>query len=178
MESSESELRATLVRGALDVGPVSEGSLEVTGMRAKFSVATLSLLVLGVAACGSTSTPSSAGGAKTLSIAAIIDESGALGDRGTAAVDGIDLAVKEINKAGGFKVGGVTYTLALQSQDTAGSPSTATAETVKAVSDDGIKFIFGGIGDETAPMAQTTQSSRSNILYADDDSRGNLHSRP
>jgi branched-chain amino acid transport system substrate-binding protein len=127
-------------------------------MRAKSSVATLSLLVLGVAACGSTSTPSSTGGAKTLTIAAIIDESGSLGDRGTAAVDGIELAVKEINKAGGFKVGGATYTLALQSQDTAGSPSTATAETVKAVSDDGIKFIFGGIGDETAPMAQTTQS--------------------
>ncbi len=56
---------------------------------------------------------------------------------------GTALAVDEINKAGGFKVGGKTYKLQLVALDTRGEPKEASVQLKRLVEVDGAKYIFG-----------------------------------
>lgn len=56
---------------------------------------------------------------------------------------GTALAVDEINKAGGFKVGNKTYKIQLIALDTRGEPKEATVQLKRLVEVDQAKYIFG-----------------------------------
>jgi branched-chain amino acid transport system substrate-binding protein len=56
---------------------------------------------------------------------------------------GLPIAVDEINKAGGFKVGDKTYKLQLISLDTRGDPKEATIQLKRLLEQDKAKFVFG-----------------------------------
>ena len=56
---------------------------------------------------------------------------------------GVPIAVDEINKAGGFKVGDTTYKLDLIALDTRGDPKEATIQLKKLLEQDKVKFVFG-----------------------------------
>ena len=56
---------------------------------------------------------------------------------------GVPIAVDEINKAGGFKVGDTTYKLELIALDTRGDPKEATIQLKKLLEQDKVKFVFG-----------------------------------
>ena len=56
---------------------------------------------------------------------------------------GVPVAVDEINKAGGFKVGDKTYKLELIALDTRGDPKEATIQLKKLLEQDKVRFVFG-----------------------------------
>ena len=56
---------------------------------------------------------------------------------------GVPIAVDEINKAGGFKVGDTTYKLELIALDTRGDPKEATIQLKKLLEQDKVRFVFG-----------------------------------
>lgn len=56
---------------------------------------------------------------------------------------GAAIAVDEINKAGGFAVGGKTYKLELIAPDTRGDPKEATIQFKKMLEQDKVKFVLG-----------------------------------
>lgn len=56
---------------------------------------------------------------------------------------GVPIAVDEINKAGGFKVGDKTYKLQLLSLDTRGDPKEATIDLKRLLEQEKVKFVFG-----------------------------------
>ena len=56
---------------------------------------------------------------------------------------GVPIAVDQINKAGGFKVGDKTYKLELVASDTRGDPKEASIQLKKMLETDDIKFVFG-----------------------------------
>src|SRR5947207_3804657 len=56
---------------------------------------------------------------------------------------GVPMAVDEINKAGGFKVGDKTYKLELISLDTRGDPKEATIQLKRLLEQDKARFVFG-----------------------------------
>jgi branched-chain amino acid transport system substrate-binding protein len=56
---------------------------------------------------------------------------------------GVPIAVDEINKAGGFKVGDTSYKFDLIALDTRGDPKEATIELKKLLEQDKVKFVFG-----------------------------------
>src|SRR4051794_20784886 len=56
---------------------------------------------------------------------------------------GMPIAVDQINKAGGFEVGGRKYTLQLVAADTRGDPKEASIQLKRMLETDDIKFVFG-----------------------------------
>lgn len=56
---------------------------------------------------------------------------------------GVPIAVDEINKAGGFKIGDTTYKLELISHDTRGDPKEASIQLRRLLERDGVKYVFG-----------------------------------
>jgi len=56
---------------------------------------------------------------------------------------GVPMAVDEINKAGGFRVGDKTYKLELISLDTRGDPKEATIQLKRLLEQDKARFVFG-----------------------------------
>src|SRR5881628_4103937 len=56
---------------------------------------------------------------------------------------GTALAVDEINKAGGFSVGGKTYKLQLIALDTRGEPKEATVQLKRLIEIEKVKYVFG-----------------------------------
>jgi branched-chain amino acid transport system substrate-binding protein len=55
----------------------------------------------------------------------------------------VPIAVDEINKAGGFEVGGKKYTIDLQSFDTRGDPKEATVQLKRLLEREKARFVFG-----------------------------------
>src|SRR5437016_2349750 len=70
-------------------------------------------------------------------------QTGANAIYGWMSSQGAALAVDEVNKAGGFKVGGKTYKIQLIALDTRGEPKEATVQLKRLVEVDGAKYIFG-----------------------------------
>src|ERR1700704_5786654 len=56
---------------------------------------------------------------------------------------GVPMAIDEINKAGGLKVGDKAYKLELISLDTRGDPKEATIELKRLLEQDKARFVFG-----------------------------------
>jgi branched-chain amino acid transport system substrate-binding protein len=70
-------------------------------------------------------------------------QTGANAIYGWMSSQGTALAVDEINKAGGFSVGGKTHTLQLIALDTRGEPKEASVQLKRLIEVDGAKYIFG-----------------------------------
>lgn len=80
------------------------------------------------------------------------------------ASDGVHMAVDEINKAGGFTVGGKKYTFALVEEDAQSKPDAAAGGAQKILSDRSVHTVFG-ILTSTPGMAASNLISRAKVLY-------------
>jgi branched-chain amino acid transport system substrate-binding protein len=70
-------------------------------------------------------------------------QTGANAIYGYMSSQGLALAVNEVNKAGGFKVGDKTYTVELTASDTRGDPKEASIQLKRMLETDRVKFVFG-----------------------------------
>jgi branched-chain amino acid transport system substrate-binding protein len=78
-----------------------------------------------------------------LKIGQIEAQTGANAIYGYMSSQGLALAVNQVNKAGGFKVGDKTYTIELIASDTRGDPKEASIQLKRLLETDGVKFVFG-----------------------------------
>src|SRR5258708_20356470 len=88
--------------------------------------------------------------AQTVKIASVVELSGTGTTSGTNFRNGVELAVKEINAAGGI----LCRKLQLETNDTQSNPAVAKALTVKAIDDD-VYVVMGPVfaGSIIPPMA-------------------------
>jgi len=70
-------------------------------------------------------------------------QTGTLATYGWMGYQGARLAIDEINRAGGFKVGAKTYKLELVSQDTRGNPQEALIQLKGLLEQQRVKYVFG-----------------------------------
>src|SRR5436305_6813853 len=70
-------------------------------------------------------------------------QTGTLATYGWMGHQGAALAIDEINKAGGFKVGAKTYKLQLVSPDTRANPQEALIQLKQLIEQDKAKYVFG-----------------------------------
>ena len=80
---------------------------------------------------------------EVLKIGQIEAQTGTLASYGWMGSQGAKMAVDEINKAGGFKVGAKTYKLELISPDTRGNPQDALIQLKQLLEQDKVKYVFG-----------------------------------
>src|SRR3954467_7428836 len=78
----------------------------------------------------------------TVKLGELEAQTGAINTYGWMSSQGTRLAVEEINKAGGFEVGGKKYKFDLQQVDTRGEPREATVQFRKMM-EDKVSFVFG-----------------------------------
>jgi branched-chain amino acid transport system substrate-binding protein len=93
---------------------------------------------LGAVACAGV-----ASAQNVVKIGEIEAQTGALNTYGWMSSQGMRMAVAEINKAGGFEVGGKKYTLQLINPDTQGKPQQALIDLKKMLEQDKVKYVFG-----------------------------------
>src|SRR5437879_9306132 len=86
-------------------------------------------------------TPASA--QDVVKIGQIEAQTGANAIYGYMSSQGLALAVDQINKGGGFKVGDKIYTIELIASDTRGDPKEASIQLKRLLETDGVKFVFG-----------------------------------
>ena len=97
----------------------------------------------------------------TIKIGVVAAESGAFVSAGHTLPAGISLAVKEINDAGGVKVGDKTLKIELIKRDDRTDISTAIAATQELVRDQKVAAIFGSeTHDFTLAMTKITQPAK------------------
>ena len=84
-----------------------------------------------------------AGAQDVVKIGQIEAQTGTLASYGWMGSQGAKLAVDEINKAGGFKVGAKTYKLELISPDTRGNPQDALIQLKQLLEQEKVKYVFG-----------------------------------
>ena len=97
----------------------------------------------------------------TVKIGVVAAESGSFVSAGHTLPAGVSLAVKEINDAGGVKVGDKTYKIELVKRDDRTDIGTAVAATQELVRDVGVKAIFGSEShDFTLAMTKITQPAK------------------
>ena len=70
-------------------------------------------------------------------------QTGPLATYGWMGNQGAKMAVEEINKAGGFKVGAKTYRLELVAHDTRANPQEALIQMKQLLEQDKVKYVFG-----------------------------------
>lgn len=70
-------------------------------------------------------------------------QTGPLATYGWMSSQGVRMAVAEINKAGGFRVGGQRYTLKLDNPDTQGNPQQALIDLKKMLEQEHVKYVLG-----------------------------------
>lgn len=80
---------------------------------------------------------------ETVKIGQIEAQTGPNAIYGYMSSQGVPIAVDEINKAGGFKVGDKTYKLELLAMDTRGDPKEAMIQLKKLLEQDKAKFVLG-----------------------------------
>jgi branched-chain amino acid transport system substrate-binding protein len=140
-------------------------SHKMTGLRRWLLRVLLGAAVIGIAACGSDNNKSTAqstvsgsgsggGGAKTLTLGMVWSMSGPYAPYGQPGVDGVNLAISDINKAGGVKVGGTTYKLKLKVVDDRSDAQAAVAGATGLLRDDHVQYLLGPLADLTGPVAK------------------------
>lgn len=90
----------------------------------------------------STDTTAEAASGDTITLGVIGPMTGSLAVYGTHVSNGAELAVEQINEAGGVNVGGKTYTLTTESKDDQGD-STECLNSMNALISDGIQLVIG-----------------------------------
>ena len=90
----------------------------------------------------------------------MFEDSGALQGFGDPAGDGIEMAVQEINDAGGFQVGDTIYTIRLAKRDTRSDVANTVAVATELVLDENVKVIWGPASVGDPESTQITQQAR------------------
>jgi branched-chain amino acid transport system substrate-binding protein len=121
---------------------------------------TLSLLSVFLIGCG--------GGKKAeVVIGLTAPLSGAGAGYGQDIRDGIDMAIKKANDAGGVKIGDTTYTFKLESADDQMTPDMAQTNANRFVLEDGINIIWDPTANTIAPlMTKNTTSGEEFLIMA------------
>jgi len=88
-------------------------------------------------------TASAAVAQNVVKIGQIEAQTGANAIYGYMSSHGLALAVDQVNRAGGFTVGGKTYTIELMASDTRGDPKEASIQLKRLLETDGVRFVFG-----------------------------------
>lgn len=118
-----------------------------------------------MAACsdGDSSNNSSSGSddAETVILGSIMSTSGASNGMGIEALRGIEFAVDEINKNGGFEVNGKKYKFELKQYDDESNPQTGVSAAERLINEDKAKFIFLSPSSSSAlAEAQVTDKNK------------------
>jgi branched-chain amino acid transport system substrate-binding protein len=117
---------------------------------------------LALAACGSSSSPAAGTQAKTVVIGLVTDFSGPQGVLGTMEFQGDELAIDQINAAGGIKsLGGAK--LVIKKFDTQTDPTQGALQATKAIAA-GVNVILGGEVSDTV-IAGTNVSHRAGVPW-------------
>jgi branched-chain amino acid transport system substrate-binding protein len=129
--------------------------------RVSFALAVLTMvsLILSVTACG----PAEQAG-ETIKIGVIAELTGELGNLGQAAVNGVELAVAEVNDAGGVRIGGKMYRLELIVEDSEGRENVAIAAAQKLIDSDGVMAIIQADRSEVAIAASWIAENSKTVL--------------
>lgn len=140
-------------------------------MRARHVTAGMAAVLLGAVACGSSAGSNTAAGSggqsgsckqsDEVKIGAVLPLSGAAAEGGKQMRAGIDIAVSDVNKAGGILGRCVTIIY----EDSQANPTTAGQVTRQAVDQDGAQFVVGVLNSsEIAPVSQVTTQAKVPLL--------------
>ena len=111
--------------------------------RKRLLLSFLAISLAALAACGtSDDSTGSSGGGNEVTIGYTGPLSGAAAYYGENTLNGLKMAVDEINEAGGFEVDGETYTLNLATLDDKYMPNDAAQNAKRLVQEENAKFIF------------------------------------
>jgi branched-chain amino acid transport system substrate-binding protein len=118
-----------------------------------------------LSACGSgddTSATASGGGGGTVVKIGVNDSlSGPFSAYGQAGAEGVKLAVDQIDKSGGFDVGGSKYTFKAVQKDNRSDATAAATQTTALIRDDQVKVMFGPtVGVAAGPTVPLTEASK------------------
>lgn len=90
--------------------------------------------------------------------------SGPAAQYGRDCVNGLEMGIQDVNAAGGIKVGGKTYELALKTYDDHIDPTAAVNNARRLRSRDGARFVFNPVFNTLAPIMQVNQQKGSEFL--------------
>jgi len=125
-------------------------------MYKKYSVAMGAALAVGLAGVAGSALAKVEG--DTIILGSAISLSGKYSTNGLHTQKGYDFAAKKINDAGGVKVGGKTYKLAIKYYDDESAASRATQLAERLIQQDGIEFMLGpystGMTKAVAPVTE------------------------
>ncbi len=89
----------------------------------------------------------------TITLGSAISFTGKYSTNGVHAKNGYDLAVKQINEAGGVKVGGKSYKLKVVYYDDESTPARTAQLLERLINQDGVKFVLGPYSSATTKAA-------------------------
>jgi branched-chain amino acid transport system substrate-binding protein len=92
--------------------------------------------------------------AETVKVGALFELSGPLVAIGQASLEGVQMAVDEINDGGGFDVGGKCVNLSLSKKDNRSDAAATVAAARGLVQDEKVQYVFGPSSGLTAQKAQ------------------------
>ncbi len=92
------------------------------------------------------------GGKVTVKIGLSAPLSGVAAEYGEDIRDGIDMALADVNEAGGLTIGDTTYIFELMARDDAAEPEQALANAQQFVLEEGINIIYNGIATTIVPL--------------------------
>ncbi|MGI3166991.1 ABC transporter substrate-binding protein [Pseudooceanicola sp. 200-1SW] len=116
----------------------------------------LSALALGVSAIALASTAT----AETMTVGLVAPLSGGGAAWGAAMKGALELAVEDVNAAGGLEVGGTTYTVEIAAYDSHYNPNDALTAVNRLIYEDEAAFIVGPLG--SAPLAALVPTTTEN----------------
>jgi branched-chain amino acid transport system substrate-binding protein len=127
------------------------------------------VLSLVAAACGSSSKAANTGGSGNastakLTIGVLADQSGSCQGTGPSIVDGMKIAVDDVQTKG-LTIGGKKYTIDLKVEDTASTNTTAVAATNSLIQDSGVKFILGPTCSGFQLNGVAPVAAKANVFY-------------
>jgi ABC-type branched-subunit amino acid transport system substrate-binding protein len=101
-----------------------------------------------------------ADGVGVVKIGYVAELSGDYQSYGVPANEAIRLAVQQANEKGPFEVAGKPYKLEIVGKDDQSQPSLTAANTTAMVRDEGVRFVFGGIGKLSPLVLQVTNPAK------------------
>lgn len=134
-------------------------------MRRKVGLAIAVSLALTVTAACAGSGSDSGGGTKgdTIPLGFVYQGGGGFNNLSLSFVHGIQVAADEVNKAGGIKVGGKTYTFTVDTCNDHFDQTQTTGCANQLVLDHGDKFMFGGLADFGPILRGVTEKNK--VIY-------------
>jgi ABC-type branched-subunit amino acid transport system substrate-binding protein len=103
---------------------------------------------------------------KTLKIGSVFSLSGSVAPFTEGSVHAVNLAVKQINDAGGFTIGDTNYKLEVKMLDDRSDPAVATASATQLVEDEGVKFMLGPTTSVTSPAVAQVVVPQGVVMFS------------